>query len=77
MMSEADNLSLQDLQHHLFSYMLQKHAVADSSSEHPFMSIQDYLNMTRPTHIEKSQVAYHQVMDAISDCKRHTAQFAT
>ena len=68
-MSETENESLQDLQHDLFSYMLQKHAVADSSSEHPFISIQDYLNMTRATHTEKSQVAYLEVMDAISDSK--------
>ena len=58
LMSETENESLQDLQHDLFSYMLQKHAVADSGSEHPFISIQDYFNMTRATHTEKSQVAY-------------------
>ncbi len=68
-MSKTENGSLQDLQHDLFSYMLQKHAVADSSFEHPFISIQDYLNMTRTTHTEKSQVAYLEVMDAVSDSK--------
>ena len=42
MMSETENESLQDLQHELFSYMLQKLAVAETSSEHPFINIQDY-----------------------------------
>ena len=50
----------------LFRYKLQTFAIADSSSEHPFISIQDYFNMTRATHTEKSQVAY---LEALSDSK--------
>ena len=68
-MSEMENESLQDLQCELFSYMLQKVAIADSDSDHPFINIQDYLNMTRATHTKKSQVAYLEVLDAISDSK--------
>ena len=56
MMSEAENESLRDLQHELFTYMLQKLAVADSGSEHPFINIQDHFNMIRATHTQKSQV---------------------
>ena len=68
-MSEIENESLQDLQCELFTYMLQKVAIADSDSEHPFINIQDYLNITRATHTEKSQVGYLEVLDAISDSK--------
>ena len=39
-----------------FAIMLQKLAVADNNSEHPFINIQDYFNMTRATHTEKSEV---------------------
>ena len=49
--------------------MLQKLTIADSSSEHPFINIQDYFNMTRTIHTEKSQVVYLEVPDAISDSK--------
>ena len=69
MMSEMENESLQDLQYELFCYMLQKLAIADSSSEHPFVNIQDYFNMTKATHTEKSQVAYLEVLDAIYNSK--------
>ena len=59
------------MQHELFSYMLQKLAVAETSSEHPFINIniQDYFKVTRATHTEKSRVAYLEVMDAITDSK--------
>ena len=68
-MSETDNESLQNLQYELFSYMLQKLAIADSSSEHPFINTQDNFNVTRATHTEKCQVSYLEVVDAISDSK--------
>ena len=71
MMSQTENGSLQEVQYELFSYMLQKTAVAeaDCSTEGPFLNIQDYFNLTRVTHTERSQVAYLEVMDAISDRK--------
>ena len=49
--------------------MTQKLAVGDSSSNQPFISIQDYFSITRVTHIEKSVVAYLEVMGAIADNK--------
>lgn len=58
MMSEAENESVQKVQYELFSYMLQKLAVAESTSDQPFISIQDYFNMTRATHTETSKIAY-------------------
>lgn len=69
--SSRENDSLQEAQYELFSYMLQKTAIAntDSSTEGPFINIQDYFNLTRITHTERSQVAYLEVMDAISDKK--------
>ena len=39
------------------------------STEQPFINLQDYFNLTRVTHTERSQVAYLEVMDAISDRK--------
>ena len=45
--SETENESLQELHHDLFIYMTQKLAVADSSSDQPFISIQDYFSITR------------------------------
>ena len=51
--------------------MLQKSATAEvfCSTEQPFINLQDYFNLTRVTHTERSQVAYLEVMDAISDRK--------
>ena len=69
LMSKEENESVHNLQSELFSYMLQKLAVAESTSDQPFISIQDYFNMTRATHTETSKIAYLEVMDAISDCK--------
>ena len=70
-MSETETESLQDSQNELFTFMLQKIAIADNSYEHPFIrcNIQNYFNMTRVTHTEQSQVADLEVMDVISDSK--------
>ena len=49
--------------------MLQKLAIANISSEKPFINIQDHFNLTRVQRM--SQVAYLEAMDAIhlSDSK--------
>ena len=69
MMSPEENGALQDVHYDLFNYMLQKSATAEvfCSTEQPFINLQDYFNLTRVTHTERSQVAYLEVMDAISD----------
>lgn len=67
--------SQSDIQYELFCYMIQKIAVAQaettSDNTLPFMiiNVQDYFSLTRATHTEKSQVAYLEVLDAISDSK--------
>ena len=57
--------------------MLQKSATAEvfCSTEQPFINLQDYFNLTRVTHTERSQVAYLEVMDTISD-RRDTRFFS-
>ena len=45
--NETDIEPLQDLQHELFTFMLQKIAIAESSSEHPFINICSEWNMHR------------------------------
>ena len=51
--------------------MVQKIAVAQakpaSDNPLPFINVQDYFSLTRAIHTEKSQVAYLEVLDAISD----------
>lgn len=69
MMSEMETESLQDLHAELFIYMLQKLAIADTSSEESYFGLQDYFNITRATNTEKSKVTYLEVMDAVSDNK--------
>lgn len=62
-------VALQELKEELEVYMLQKVAV---SSKHPnknFVNMQDYFLCTRATHTEKSNVFYHNIMDAKSDSK--------
>ena len=65
MMSPEENGVLQDVHYNLFNYMLQKSATAEvfCSTEQPFINLQDYFNLTRVTHTERSQVAYLKVMD--------------
>ena len=67
--SETENESLDDLNQDLFTYMLQKQAIELSESDQPFMNMQDYFSTTRVTHTEKSEVAYFEVMNAVSDSK--------
>lgn len=43
--------------------------MAESTSGQPFLSIQDYFNLTRATHTETSTIVYLEVMNAISDTK--------
>ena len=69
MMSDTENESVHSLNFELFSYMIQKHSVAESNSDQPFIGIQDYFNLTRATHTETSKIVYLEVMDAISDTK--------
>ena len=67
--SEIENDSLQELHHELFTYMLQKLAIADSCPEQPFINLQDYFSVTRTTHTSTSQVAYLEIMNAVFDSK--------
>lgn len=68
--SEIENDSLQELHHELFTYMLQKLAIADSFPEQPFINIQDYFSVTRTTHkVRPSSIAYLEIMNAVSDSK--------
>ena len=48
MSTETENEWIQDLQCDLFSYMLQKSAVANTNSEYPFINIQDYFRAVNP-----------------------------
>ena len=71
-MSPDENQAFGELQEELFEYMLKKVAVstrADPASKEVFISLQDYFQLTRVTHTEKSKVAYLEVIDAKSDSK--------
>ena len=58
-----------ELQGEMNAYMIHRVAVRNSSFEHPFLNLQDYYSLTRPTHTEISQVIYLEVLDAVADCK--------
>ena len=70
LLSDNENESLAQLQTDLFNFCLQRQAIASNSSEQVFMSIQNYFTVIREAiHTEKSEVAYLEVLDAVSDCK--------
>ena len=57
-----------ELQGEMNAYMIRRVAVSNSSFQHPFLNLQDYYSLTRPTHTEISQVIYLEVLD-VADCK--------
>ena len=58
-----------DLQREMNAYMVHRVAACNSTFQHPFLNLQDYYSLTRPTHTEPSQVIYLEVLDAVADCK--------
>ena len=46
----------------------------NESSKNPFLNLQDYFSLIRPTNAEKSNVMYVEVMDAIADSKDTVVQ---
>ena len=58
-----------DLQSEINTYMLHRVALNNSGFKHPFLGLQDYYSLIRPTHTEKSNVMYLEVLDAVADCK--------
>ena len=49
--------------------MLHRVALYNSGFKHPFIVLQGYFSLTRPTHTEESRVIYLKVLDAVADCK--------
>ena len=58
-----------EMQGEMNAYMIHRVAVWNSSFQHPFLNLQDYYFLTRPTRREISQVIYLEVLDAVADCK--------
>ena len=69
LMSERETDALVDLQKDLDSYILHRVAISTSTSQKPFLNIQDFFSCIRVTHTEKSQIVYLEVMDSIADRK--------
>ena len=58
-----------ELDSEIHTYMIHRAAIYNSTNNNPFLGLQDYFSLTRPTHTEKSRVVYLEVMDAVADCK--------
>ena len=61
--------ALHELQNELNVHILHKLATKNIPSHHIFLNLQDFLTATKPTHTEKSHVAYLPVMDAVAESK--------
>ena len=58
-----------ELQKEMNVYVAHRVAVHRSGFKYPFLGMQDYYAVTRPTHTEQSHVVYLEVLDAIADRK--------
>ena len=61
--------SQKELQSEMNVYIAHRVALHDSGFKYPFISLQDYYVLTRPTHTERSHVMYLEVLDAVADSK--------
>ena len=62
-----------DTQKALFSYMLNKQAVTEKEPN-SVINFQDYFDLLKATHTEKSKTGYVKVMDAVADSKETIIQ---
>ena len=65
----CEQTAMTELQEELNQYMVQKHALRGVKPEKTLLNIQEYLQLSRATHTEKSIVEYRQVLDAKADSK--------
>ena len=65
-MSSFDTMAVWELQKDLNMYRL---TLGNNEPQQVFLNIQEYFNVTRVTHTERSEVSYLQVMDAVADSK--------
>ncbi len=67
--SQGEETAMTDLQEELNAYIVQKHIIREQNPDNVFLNVQDYLNLTRATHTQKSYVEFRQVIDAVADSK--------
>ena len=67
--NSKETQSQADLQHEMNVYLMHRVAFQKSSCTHPFLGLQNYYALTRPSHTEKSHVMYLDVLDAVADRK--------
>ncbi len=69
--SQGEETAMTELQEELNAYIVQKHIIREQNPDNVFLNVQDYLELTRATHTQKSYVEFRQVIDAVADSKRH------
>ena len=68
-MSKVETTAIEELQDDINTYLIKKASLSINQPESVFLNIQDYFSMIRVSHMEKSNVYYLKVMDAIADSK--------
>lgn len=67
--SDEETASQHEFQNEINVFVAHRVALHNSGLKYPFLSLQDYYALLRPTHTEQSQVIYLEVLDAVADCK--------
>ena len=67
--TKREEVAMTKLHEELNAYMVQKQSVREQRAGRVFLNIQDYLELTRATHTQKSKVEYRQIIDAVADSK--------
>jgi hypothetical protein len=62
--SSEETASQHEFQNEINVFIAHRVALHNSGFKYPFMSLQDYYCLLRPTHTEQSQVIYLEVLDA-------------
>ena len=64
-----ESQSQHDLQCEMNAYVAHRVALHSSGLKYPFLGLQDFYALIRPTHTEQSLVMYLEVLDAVADRK--------
>ena len=67
--NDNEKESQRELESEVNSYIVHRVIFTNSSSQYPFLGLQDYCSLIRSTHTEVSKVIYLEVLDAVVDCK--------
>ena len=67
--NDNEKESQRELESEMNSYIVHRVVFTNSSSQYPFLHLQDYCSLIRSTHTEVSKVIYLEMLDAVADCK--------